>query len=101
MSGAKLYGSIFGVLLLSIFTTGAEAQGTNGPVIGGELRGITQIRGKVLCVDCTLADVRGDQSGAHSIYLVTYPGGQFVFQMEWVSEPQRWTDVISSPKLQA
>ena len=58
MSWTNLYSSMFAVLILIGFTTSATAQGTSGPVIGGESRGITQIRGKVLCVDCTLADVR-------------------------------------------
>ncbi len=101
MSGATLYGGIVGVLFLFAFTTGVEAQGSSGPVIGGESRGITQIRGKVLCGDCNLTEVRSEQSNAPDLYLVTYPGGRFVFQMEWTSEPQRWTDLVSSPELHA
>jgi len=101
MPGATLYGGIFGTLFLFAFTISAEAQGTSGPVIGGESRGITQIRGKVLCGDCNLTEVRSDQSNGHDLYQVTYPGGRFVFQMEWTSEPQRWTDLVSSPELHA
>jgi hypothetical protein len=87
------------VLLLIGFATSAAGQGTSGPVIGGESQGITQIRGKVLCGDCNLTDVREDQSNVHKLYQLTYPGGRLVFQVEWVSEPQRWTDLVSSPLL--
>lgn len=89
------------MLLLIGFATSAAGQGTSGPAIGGESRGITQIRGKVLCADCNLTDVRRDQSNTHNLYQVTYLGGQLVFQLEWANEPQRWTDLVSSPLLHA
>ena len=100
-SDTNLHRSIGVVLLVIGFATSAAGQGTSGPAIGGESRGITQIRGKVLCGDCNLTDVREDQSNTHNLYQVTYPGGQLVFQLEWVNEPQRWTDLVSSPQLHA
>ena len=89
------------MLLLIGLATSAAGQGTSGPAIGGESRGITQIRGKVLCADCNLTDIRGDQSNTHNLYEMTYPGEQLVFQLEWTNEPQRWTDLVSSPLLHA
>lgn len=101
MPDTNLPKSIGLALLLIGFATSAAGQGTSGPVIGGESRGITQIRGKVLCGDCNLTDIRGEQSNTHNLYEVKYPGGQLVFQLEWANEPQRWTDLVSSPQLHA
>lgn len=100
-SNSKRYVKISVVLLLIGLATSASGQGTSGPVIGGESRGITQIRGKVLCGDCTLRDVRGTPANTHNLYQVSYPGGQLVFQFEWTNEPQRWNALVLSPELHA
>src|SRR5215831_13486566 len=101
MPDTILYRGIRGVVLLIGVATRAAGQGTSGPVIGGEARGLTPIRGTVLCGDGNLTDVREEQAHGDNLYRLTYPGGRLVFQREWVSEPQRWTDVISSPLLHA
>jgi len=88
------------VRLLIGFSTRALGQtGPGGSSVGGELRGTTQIKGEVLCVDCRLEEVRHAQPAEGKLYQVLYPGGQLVLKITWINEPQWWTALISSPEL--
>jgi hypothetical protein len=52
---------IAATLLLTGLTTGAQALGPGGggpPSLGGELRGMTQVTGSVVCVECRLNEIR-------------------------------------------
>src|SRR5689334_12436740 len=51
--------SLIGALLLLGGGALVSAQGTQGPgSFGGELRGVTRVKGKVLCVSCTLKEAK-------------------------------------------
>ena len=68
---------IAAALLLTGLTTGAQALGAGGggpPSLGGELRGMTQITGSVLCVGCSLNEVRAAQPELHRLYQLTIGG---------------------------
>lgn len=88
------------VCFLIGFSTETVGQtGPGGSSFGGELRGTTQIKGEVLCVNCRLEEVRGAQPDEGKLYQVSYPGGQLVMKITWINEPQWWTALISSPEL--
>ncbi|MGE0824641.1 MAG: hypothetical protein AB7G75_20005 [Candidatus Binatia bacterium] len=70
--------------------------GGPGP-IGGELRGIMQFTGKVVCVDCRLSDVQQAHPELANLYLLTHVGDdqqQAVMEITGVSEPQRWNAIV-------
>ncbi len=88
---------IAATLLLTSLTTGAQALGLGGggqPSFGGELRGMTQITGSVVCVGCSLNEVRAAQPEVHRLYQLTYPYGQLVMTVESVSEAARWENIV-------
>ena len=77
-------------LMLVNLATGAQGQAPSGS-FGGELRGMMLIRGKVICVGCSLDEVREGQPGEHHFYELAHRQGQMVMKVDWVSEPQRWS----------
>jgi hypothetical protein len=86
--------------MLVSLTTDAGGQTSGGTSsFGGELRGITQIRGEVVCVGCSLNEVRSAEPGERKLHQVSYPGGQLVMKITWTNEPQRWIALVSSPYL--
>jgi len=73
-----------------------------GSSFGGELRGPIRIRGKVVCVKCSLSEVGGVQAEEGKLYQLVYRGGgQLVIQVSWVSEPQLWSYLASSSQVWA
>ena len=88
---------ITAILLLTGLTTGAQALGPGGgelPSFGGELRGVTQITGSVVCVGCSLNEVRAGQPELHRLYQLTHPHGQLVMTVESVNEAARWESIV-------
>lgn len=83
---------LVGVLLgftLSILHTVAWGQGGQPPVIGGQFRPMTQLRGDIVCVGCTAAEASRAQPGAIKLYTLKFDGGQLVMNVEWVSHQSR------------
>ena len=71
---------IVATLLLTGLTTGAQALGPGSeglPSLGGELRGMTQITGSVLCVGCSLNEVRAGQPELQRLYQLTIRTGSW------------------------
>ena len=88
---------IAATLLLTGLTTGAQALGPGGgglPSLGGELRGMTQITGSVVCVGCSLNEVRAAQPELHRLYQLNHPHGQLVMTVESVNEAARWESIV-------
>jgi len=54
------------------------------PVIGGQFRPLTKLRGEIVCVGCTLSQVRRLRPDAIHLYDMKYPGGRLVMNVEWV-----------------
>ena len=84
-------------LLLTGLTTGAQALGPGGgelPSFGRELRWITQITGSVVCVGCSLNEVRAAQPEARQLYQLNHPHGQLVITVESVDEAARWERLV-------
>jgi len=101
--GKTMSSGVVAVCLLVSLTTGAQGQTGAGGLssFGGELRGITQIRGEVVCVGCRLDEVRSAEPGEGKLHQVSYQGGQLVMKITWTNEPQRWSALVSSPYLWA
>jgi hypothetical protein len=54
------------------------------PVIGGQFRPLTKLRGDIVCVDYTLSQAPRLRPDAIHLYDMKYPGGRLVMNVEWV-----------------
>ena len=99
--GKTLKLGVAAALLLVGIAAGARGQvpGGGGGSFGGEMRGLMQIRGKVVCVGCSLEEVREAQPSQHDLYQLTHGRGQVVMQVSWVNNHQRWDHVAAPPRL--
>ena len=70
------------------------ALGGSGPVIGGDpfMRPIT-VKGQVLLTNCSLDDVRKEQSGSNLSEL-TNERGNAVFRLTWANDRHLWQTII-------
>lgn len=84
------------VLAVALFgsglTTRANAQvpGFGGGGFGGEVRGITHLTGKVVCVSCTLAEVQSAQPTLPHLYQLVHARGQMVIAGQEVNRSSLW-----------
>lgn len=91
-----------GVACLFVSLTTCVGGQTPGSSFGGELRGPIRIRGKVICVKCSLDEVGSVLAEEGKLYQLVYRGGgQLVIQVSWVSEPQLWSYMAYPPRLWA
>jgi hypothetical protein len=93
--GKTLKSSFVAALLLAT-TTGAWGQaGVGGGFggFGGESRRVTQITGKVVCVGCTLEEVRKAQPDQHHLYQLTHRQGQVVLEVSAVNDARTWASL--------
>src|SRR5215210_2115025 len=99
----KILGRILvtGAILMS-FTGRVESQGPGGGPgsFGGELRGITQFTGHVVCVGCSLQEARKAQPHFTNLYQLSQSNprqGQVVMHVETFSDPHermRWESIV-------
>jgi hypothetical protein len=99
----KILGRILvtGAILMS-FTGRVESQGPGGGPgsFGGELRGITQFTGHVVCIGCSLQEARKAQPHFTDLYQLSQANprqGQVVMQVESFSDPHermRWESIV-------
>jgi hypothetical protein len=101
-SKGRLLGRILvtGAILLS-FTGKAESQGGGRPgSFGGELRGITQFTGRIVCIGCSLQEARKAQPQLTNLYQLspaTSRQGPVVMQVETFPDPherRRWESIV-------
>jgi Domain of unknown function (DUF4398) len=82
-------------LLLAGVTTSAWGQvGGGGPSFGGELRGITQLRGSVVCVGCSLEEVQAARPHLTDLYEFRHEQGRVVMEVDTINERARWQDIL-------
>jgi hypothetical protein len=83
-------------LMLAGLITGAQAFVSGGGMgsFGGELRGVTQIKGKVVCVGCSLDEMRAAQPELQRLYQLNHAQGQLVMTVESVNEVARWESIV-------
>lgn len=98
-------GAAVALLLVADITTGAQAQVAGGNSFGSLVLGTgeagMQIKGKVVCAGCSLAEVRkvqADKWGNH-LYRLTHRQKQLVMEVTWISNPRRWNHMITTPYL--
>ncbi len=104
--GKSLRTGAAAALMLATITTGARgfvgvgmdpfassALGTGGVGL--------QLKGKVVCAGCSLAEAREarhDQWSNH-LYRLAYRQKQVVMEVEWVSDSLRWYRLITTPQI--
>ncbi len=97
--GKTTRAGIVTVGMLIGITTGAKGQVAVGGIpFGGETRGIVQIKGKVVCVECGLDQARKARPGENHLYQLAHRRGQVVLEAGWVNESQRWSN-FASPRI--
>lgn len=87
-------------LLLAGITSGAQGY-TGSAVFNNRLSGM-QLRGRIVCTGCSLAEVQEAQPekwGNH-LYRMTYRQQQVVIEVDWISNPLQWNRLITTPHLQ-
>lgn len=89
-------------LLLAGITSGVQGQGVpvGGASVGGEGRGLIQIRGRVVCTRCSLEEARVAQPDGHPLYQFTHRRGRVVFRVSKVTDPRSWVYFAWPPRLQ-
>jgi hypothetical protein len=97
--GKTLGTGVAAILLLAGLTTGAQGQvpGRGLGSFGGELRGITQFTGRVVCVGCSLEEAREAQPDLTGLYQLSHDDGQVVMKVESFSdsaEHRRWESIV-------
>ncbi len=99
--GKTLKFGVAAALLLVGIAAGAQEQapGGGGGSLGGETRGLMQIRGTVVCTGCSLEEVREAQPSQHDFYQLLHQRGQVVMQVSWVNNSQRWDHLAAPPRL--
>ncbi len=77
-------------LLFGGVTTGAQGfiGGVGGSPVGGSARSLTQIRGTIVCTQCSLGQVRETQPQRKHLYELTHKRAQLVMEVTQVNDPQ-------------
>ena len=74
-------------LMLATVSTGARGFVGGGPAGGGSFGGATraevQIKGNVVCADCSLEEARNAQPRGSNLYQLTHKQGQMVMEINW------------------
>lgn len=88
---SKMLSAMAAALIVIGGATGAQGQtgGGGSPGVGVGSRGPMQIRGTVLCAECSLDEVRAAQSGKRHLYQFTHRRGQVVIQVSQVNNSRR------------
>jgi hypothetical protein len=100
-----------GALLLAAFSTSALGQGAGGggggigtgtgTSVGGETRSLTQFSGRVLCMKCSLEEMRAKQAGDDkTLYELAREQERAVLKLETVNNARRWDDLHLSQRLE-
>lgn len=89
-------------MLLAGIITGAHAfSGAGGTAtgIGGGGRQALRITGKVVCVSCSLEEVRKTQPNLYHLYQFTHKNGKIVVEVKAVNDSMRWGELTWPPQL--
>ncbi len=87
------------VLLLGSAATNAWGQASGGGItsFGGELRGMTQLTGEIVCVECSLEEARAAQPNPRDLYLLQHEDEQVVIRVDSFSDPAQafwWESIV-------
>ncbi len=82
-------------LLLVGITTSVWGQVEGGGFpFGGELRGLTQLQGSVVCVGCSLEEVQAVRPHLTGLYELRHEQGRVVMKVDTINERARWEDIL-------
>jgi len=97
MSFKRITIGMMAALLLAGVTNGARGQVAGGGLsaFGGEGKGMTIIRGNVVCAGCTLDEVQKAQPHKPHLYQLTHKQGQVVMQVRMVNGSEIWESPLS------
>lgn len=73
--------------------------GSAGSAVGGATRSAVQIRGTIVCAQCSLDDVQKTQPQRRHLYELTHRQGQIVLEVTQVNDPQTPLVLGSLPHL--
>ena len=77
-------------LLLCLSAPGfARSQAAWPPLIEGQFRPLTKLRGEIVCVGCTLSQAWRLRPDVIHLYEMKYPGGRLVMNVDWVDQQSR------------
>src|SRR5438477_9938308 len=66
----------------------------------GEFRGLTRIKGSVVCVGCSLEEAQKVQAGAGRVYELKHTEGQqVVLRVDWVDDAVYWENITLDHQL--
>jgi len=96
--GKKFTAGILGALVLGVSTPGVWAEQGAEHVPGAgiastpadQLEREISVRGRILCLGCSLEDMQKQQPQAHSLYQLTHQQGRMVMQIDEVDDLRRW-----------
>jgi len=90
-------------LMLATITTGAQggmSMGCSAPgSVGGATRVAVQIKGTVICEDCSLEELRELQPRGSDLYQLTHKRGQLVIKVSWVNDSQAMKRLTWPPRI--
>ena len=90
-------------LMLATITTGAQGFGGGAPAgvgsVGGATRVEVQIKGTVVCEDCSLEEAREAQPRGSNLYQLTHKQGQLVMKVSWVNNSQGMRRLTWPPQI--
>ncbi len=99
-SGKTIRMGVAATLLLAGSTVGVHGGVTEGGFsFGTEGVGVMQIRGNVICAECSLAEARQAWPDRHDLYQLTCKQGRMVMRVSWVSNSERWSHVVWPPRI--
>ncbi len=89
-SGKTIRMGVAATLLLAGGTVGARGGVTEGGFsFGTEGVGVMQIKGNVICAECSLAEARQAWPDRHDLYQLTCKQGRMVMRVSWRKEGRR------------
>src|SRR4051794_40041565 len=91
-----LTASVFG----QVGGAGGATAGSSGGV-GGETRGVTRLQGRILCVRCSLEDVRAahPELSKEKLYMLTREQQHAALELDRVNNAEHWENITLTEQI--
>jgi hypothetical protein len=90
--------TVAALLLIAGVRATAQAQFADvGPAIGASGNSQIEIKGDVMCINCSLDQARKAFPNEPGLYQLTTKQGQIVMRVYWTNNQSRWERVILTP----
>jgi len=91
--------SFAALLMAGGLSSSVYALGGIGP-FGGELRQLTQVKAKVVCINCSIDEVRKTEPNSDAkLYQLSHNDGQVVIEVTGLNEEHRWRSIVGQANL--